>query len=1300
MSNRPHHNPRIPNEKWEFHKEEIVQQFVDRNRSLEDIVEALKSSGFIVTKNQLSHRLNKNWRIHKKTTKGKAEALWRSIDCRIAERRRTGKASHVILDGALVESATIIKETGRYSQRAWSSGITGMSEETRFHHELRADASGKGARPKTPPGHLISVCTPRETRGPHDLAYEFAVAQLPVLPSVQVSSVNKELLSKWRDRTFLETSQPQLYRRHGQTSINLSLRIPESEEDSAAQRMKLIMSGSAEEVVQEQLKLIFLQASNKSMFPEDESPHKVWAVLLKLIKLFDSVGLMRKPMDPGTDLTLLAAREELFQKSFYSMTWMIFTSIRRSGRFKRPFHDNVDVIKRFVEWLLRSGQDPNVPVQTYLSKMTSALQCALACDLNDVAAILLHHKADPCGLRPESYTPTLFDCGIHLPPLLLAALAGRRSDDYSFLKKIERNELLLDEIISPSFQQHPNQSKDKYMPENTHPLLNEIFEAFDDELDSLTILQYIKERKGPSWLETPEQSQGLLFHASRQGYLEMLNFVLENNVDINITNRAGATALHNAVLGRINPYKTCSYLLEHGAKLNRGDSVMSAFHLACSQVDDVDVLRLLHSNGPSVHKSIDVTPAAAEYLRIYHNRYEVETDQRLLDKLQKSHTPLKAAINNKRLDVDELGQFLLQLNQDATDVTNLMLESDNVELLLFASRSGNWPDLRLSHCDGLLRNTIECCSDLFQFPELGYCCDKYRGYKEHDDPRTRIVRQLLDAGVHIGTGDAVRALRLGDWDLAQQVRRLDRSGIAALPIPYKEGQLSFLEATILWYPCHALEVAKASRYETGALCAAVSKVCHDELDPDIIESLFINRLLISDASTLDTSVEMAAIGIALYWGRQELVETLQNDIQAPTQTLACLPDLFEGEMRDEVACPLWWHESRLGSVSCFTSGSNPHIFDDTVTRYGWDTTCLSLLVESSDYSKIKTLMNHKHLRQSPTAYRESMQGPLHWSPLMCSIMGHDRKLVHGCLELGEPVNGTCDFHIKCTTPLLEALASGELDIVDLLLERNADVNQAGRHHDLEDSDPRQTPLQVACAKGYLETAKRLIDYGAKIDGTCDNGYTALEHAAANGRIDILQLLLSEGASVVGENRWILDSAISEASRGGHMVAVKLLRDHGKALDQDDKDTEEIEVEEVKADGYEDYSQFEASIVDLGLTCCSLFEPFGLDSHDHLLPLLDRILLATRDVGLEDFVDIPGDGTARRDGVDVDHLPACLPKLAERKRVDGGNDAELRASDQGQSVWEMEIWANKNIRSYCRLLSLQMHSGEVVDGRFA
>ncbi|KAK7992745.1 GDPD-domain-containing protein [Apiospora saccharicola] len=124
-----------------------------------------------------------------------------------------------------------------------------------------------------------------------------------------------------------------------------------------------------------------------------------------------------------------------------------------------------------------------------------------------------------------------------------------------------------------------------------------------------------------------------------------------------------------------------------------------------------------------------------------------------------------------------------------------------------------------------------------------------------------------------------------------------------------------------------------------------------------------------------------------------------------------------------------------------------------------------------------------------------------------------------------------------------------------------------------------TPLQLACAEGHLTIAKHLIDYGAEIDAVDDEGNTVLEMAAERGSIDIIQLLLSKWARVVDpEGRNILDSAKLVASRGGHMIAVKLLKAHAERLDQGNGDVEDIGIEERDS---ESYDQLEASVVDLG-----------------------------------------------------------------------------------------------------------------------
>ncbi|CAB3397989.1 unnamed protein product [Caenorhabditis bovis] len=58
-----------------------------------------------------------------------------------------------------------------------------------------------------------------------------------------------------------------------------------------------------------------------------------------------------------------------------------------------------------------------------------------------------------------------------------------------------------------------------------------------------------------------------------------------------------------------------------------------------------------------------------------------------------------------------------------------------------------------------------------------------------------------------------------------------------------------------------------------------------------------------------------------------------------------------------------------------------------------------------------------------------------------------------------------------------------------------------------------TPLMLACGRGFLEMAKKLISHGALIEGKDKKKRTPLIHAAMNGQTHIAAFLLSRGANV-------------------------------------------------------------------------------------------------------------------------------------------------------------------------------------------
>ncbi|RDW68827.1 uncharacterized protein DSM5745_08587 [Aspergillus mulundensis] len=161
------------------------------------------------------------------------------------------------------------------------------------------------------------------------------------------------------------------------------------------------------------------------------------------------------------------------------------------------------------------------------------------------------------------------------------------------------------------------------------------------------------------------------------------------------------------------------------------------------------------------------------------------------------------------------------------------------------------------------------------------------------------------------------------------------------------------------------------------------------------------------------------------------------------------------------------------------------------------------------------------------------------TPLQAAVLNQDAFLVQQILK-----NPTTDIdhcsndHHAAGTALLLAVKHGNMQLVDILLDHGADVN---RRCNLNGD---ATPLQCAARKGFLGIARRLLDHGADINYDPKHWLvqSALVEAATHGRIDMVQMLLNEGASVVGAaGRKQYKEAVSNADGNGHHAVAELIR---------------------------------------------------------------------------------------------------------------------------------------------------------------
>ncbi|MFT5388116.1 MAG: ankyrin repeat protein, partial [Candidatus Omnitrophota bacterium] len=134
------------------------------------------------------------------------------------------------------------------------------------------------------------------------------------------------------------------------------------------------------------------------------------------------------------------------------------------------------------------------------------------------------------------------------------------------------------------------------------------------------------------------------------------------------------------------------------------------------------------------------------------------------------------------------------------------------------------------------------------------------------------------------------------------------------------------------------------------------------------------------------------------------------------------------------------------------------------------------------------------------------------------------------------------------TPLMKAIIKGNVNIVRILLENGADVNDFGR-----DSDDT-TPLMIAAREGNLEIVTLLLDDWGDVHESIRSSWTnALIEAINQEHKDIVELLLKEGANVNPLTTPSEGTPLMKAIIKGNVNIVRMLLENGADVSGRDSD---------------------------------------------------------------------------------------------------------------------------------------------------
>ena len=162
----------------------------------------------------------------------------------------------------------------------------------------------------------------------------------------------------------------------------------------------------------------------------------------------------------------------------------------------------------------------------------------------------------------------------------------------------------------------------------------------------------------------------------------------------------------------------------------------------------------------------------------------------------------------------------------------------------------------------------------------------------------------------------------------------------------------------------------------------------------------------------------------------------------------------------------------------------------------------------------------------------------------------------GFYELVEHLVGKHPEHINARgglmlTPLVAALGGNHFDVAELLHRNGVDI-------DVRDSCCKDTPLRQVSLTGFLDIMEWLLNHEADVNAQGRNGYTPLHSAASNGHLQVFHALIEQNADIHIQNAFGMTPLHAAAASDGydrdHMIDImQVLLDQGADPNARDND---------------------------------------------------------------------------------------------------------------------------------------------------